>query len=531
MKFTLPRFFKRRKAAVSAVADVPAARPVIEKPASERFGKTVMPNTARVLEPAARPGGARSFSLGENLLPAAAPLAPAPERTIALRLRDVLPQIPAELVRSGALAPEHRLIFQAAELERGMASGRPAVSLRSIYQQAPALFTGEIGAEDARDVALPLQKVLQQFASFQVRADQEPTDAVPEVETPFLKVTLEDRQKFGLPIPAPAAVIASVVKREIEAPVAASKPVAPSAAAAEPVPASSAPKVVARPPIRLPMPTDLTPVAPAPPSLPKILPRGAGAPITERVPASSGSPAPIPLPAPLAPVAPIRIPFPVTSRTSDLRPPSPLPAQPAASLAVSADAPRVKISLRAVLRGLPPFHFTGPTDHVPEGAQIELPCALVEPQLSLGRVILSPAQFHAALPEEYRALYHFDEHAEPVALPLPEILRHLPNESLRLREDQEMPEVAQLFETPFSQKAAEDAARLNEPSVPTAKPAAARPVPNESAVVAGTADAARPKHFEEVPKTPRSCRLRGRSGAILCRSFSKLTTRWTRNRS
>lgn len=220
--------------------------------------------------------------------------------------------------------------------------------------------------------------------------------------------------------------------------------------------------------------------APAlPAALPKISPHGAGVPIPERVPASSGSPAPISLPSPfapaLAPAAPVRIPFKVTPPASDLCPPPSLPLRPtanaAAPLSFSEDGPRLKISLRSVLRGIPPFQLTGSIDHVPEDAVIELPFAIVQPQLSLGRVAISPAQFHAAMPADYRALYQLDEGGVPVSLPLPEILQNLPDESLQIRIDQEETEVANVFETPFSQKAAEDAARMKTPVGPIAKPA------------------------------------------------------------
>lgn len=175
-------------------------------------------------------------------------------------------------------------------------------------------------------------------------------------------------------------------------------------------------------------------------------------------------------------MAPVRIPFKVTPPASDLCPPPAVPPlRPATTdatpLAFSDEGPRVKILLRSVLREIPPFQLTGPVDHVPEDAVIEVPFAIVQPQLSLGRVAISPAQFHAAMPAEYRALYKLDEGGVPVALPLPEILRHLPDESLQLRLDQEEADVADIFETPFSQKAAEDAARMKTPTGPIAKPA------------------------------------------------------------
>ena len=98
---------------------------------------------------------------------------------------------------------------------------------------------------------------------------------------------------------------------------------------------------------------------------------------------------------------------------------------------------------------------------------LELPFSIVEPQLSLGRIAISPAQFQAALPEEYRAIFKIEDSETPIALPLQDVLKNLPNESLQLRGDQEAPEIVSLFETPFSQKAAEDATRLKGSPVPS----------------------------------------------------------------
>ncbi len=494
MNLSLLRFFKKEKAAPSTPATTLAPPPPLEKPASERFGKTVMPNAARVMEPssgALAPAGPKPFSLGSNRSLVAGPGAtprPAPgaARTIALQLTELLPQIPAELLATAEIDPEQRIIFNASELERGMATGRPAVLLRSIYQQAPAIFTSEVDVADAREITLPFHKVLEQFASLQVRVDQEVDDAVPQVETPFLQVTMEDGKKFGTQLPAaraatlPLPVIAPVVVAESVAPVVATPMAAPKP--------NSLSKIPSRAPIRLSLPTEMgapvgsavaTPVQPPPPATlplaPKITPNGAGAPITERVPASLGSSAPTPSPMPPAPAtAPARIPFKVTPPASDLCPPPALPLRSAAAsrtpVVFSDKGPRVRLSLRAVLRGIPPFQCTGPIDTVPEDAKIELPFSIVETQLSLGRVAISPAQFQAAMPEQYRSLFKMDEGGIPVSLPLSEILENLPNESLQLRLDQEEVEVAQLFETPFSQKAAEDAARMKIPSGPIAKP-------------------------------------------------------------
>ena len=59
-----------------------------------------------------------------------------------------------------------------------------------------------------------------------------------------------------------------------------------------------------------------------------------------------------------------------------------------------------------------------------------------------------------------RERVHPGGQAAQIQLPLQDVLENLPPESLHTRDDQERVEVATLFETPFSQKAAEDAVRL-----------------------------------------------------------------------
>ena len=82
---------------------------------------------------------------------------------------------------------------------------------------------------------------------------------------------------------------------------------------------------------------------------------------------------------------------------------------------VFGDGLRVRLPLRGVLRGFLPFQLSGPIDDVPETAAIEVPFSIIEPQLSLGRIAVSPAQFQAALPEEYRSLLKIEEIELPVA--------------------------------------------------------------------------------------------------------------------
>ncbi len=565
MNLPFLRFFKKDKAAESDVAVAPQPPSPIAKPASERLGRTFMPNTARVVgvdrapdfplippvgnPPPPLPAEPRRISLGTNgAVKAVEPKDGPPkaesrtgERTIALRLADLLPQLPEGLVKADAIDPEHRVLLKAVEVERGMADGRPAVPLRSIYQQAPHVFAGEVAVDDEREVALPFARVLEQIASFHVRPDQVAQPSVPEVETPFLQVTQEDSERHGkpaAPIAPPKRAFAAAVEKP-EATVAAPSEAEPAppespaagqmkfypATASQPAsiplpsmpapmetpnaaPAPALPKQVRS--IRLPSLSEPAPPpaptvaakapaaaarpAPAPIALKaKISPNGTGGPAPERVPASSGPPVPTPLPSPFAPV---RIPFKVAPPSNDLRPApaaeeiTAAPVLQAKPAAVVPEGPGLHLSLQSVLRAISPFQLSAPTSAVPDTAEIEIPFSIIEPQLSSGRIAISPAEFEAALPDEYRTLLKLEDSEVPVSLPLQEVLARFPNESLALRQDQETPEVNHLFETPFSAKAAEDAARLKQPPAPPSlgQDAVKPPSAGRDSVEGGAAD-------------------------------------------
>lgn len=500
MKLSFLRYFKWnwRPAAV-VTATVPPPLPPLDKPASERYGKTVMPNVSRVVGleplpdfpmvvpignplPVAPSSGLRKISLGGNgtiSLAGKADAKPA-ERTIALLLTDLVPHLPPGLLQAAPIDREQRVLFKASELERGMASCRPTVSLRSIFQQAPDFFVSDVEETDTREVVLPFAKVLEQFTALQVRPDQVADASVPQLETPFLQMTIEDGQRLGTPAAPIAAAVAlepppaTVAKIAAAAP----EPIRPIRLTVPNDAKSKGAEAPAPSPIRLNPPLAPSPAAPSPLGAKKISPNGMGVSANERVPASGGPP--VPTPSPLAAPAPVRIPFRISPPSNDLRAPGAPPPKMAA-VAFSAHGPRVRLSLRNVLRGISPFQLSGPIDEVPETAVIEIPFSIVEPQLSLGRIAVSPAQFKAALPEEYRSLLKIEEADLPIALPLQEVLQNLPNESLQLRGDQEEIEITEMFETPFSAKAAEDAARLQVSNGPVGKSAG-------TVVVAGGAD-------------------------------------------
>src|SRR5947209_12788002 len=218
MGFSLLSLFKRKAEPVEVA---PAPPPVpIAKPETDRFSKTVLPNATR---PAMSPDAFKSPVSGSSM-PASAPvphpismvsknaasslppavafaLTPTVERVLPFPLSDVLAHIPPDVVRPLSQADgDRRILLKASELERGMANGKPTASLSSIYQQVPEIFVKPIAAGDQAQVALPFTKVLEQFTQMQQQNDQFRDQVVPHVETPFLKVTLEDDEKFGTSI-------------------------------------------------------------------------------------------------------------------------------------------------------------------------------------------------------------------------------------------------------------------------------------------------------------------------------------------
>jgi predicted regulator of Ras-like GTPase activity (Roadblock/LC7/MglB family) len=533
-------YFKRGKAAPTkerAAAAAKPAPPPLEKPSSERFSKTVMPNATRTIGPQDPfEMAARSTAMGgqmptttaaaprtipfataapapapRNLPPAVAlALEPQVERVISLELADVLSEMPPGYVKPAeSINAARRVLLKASEVERGMANGKPTVSLVTIYEQVPEIFLREVDPFDTSQLNLPFVKVLEQFTSLQVRGDQERARAVPQVETPFLKVTIEDNQRFG------------TTMEQLETgdlpPVRVQPATAEAYAAAEPEPAAEA--MVKRPPA----PPANGKTTQSPTRIPfKLSPNGTDASAPESVPASSGPSVPN-FPAPLADAvdwpgdpgqdyppsqesgsampAPVRIPFKMAPPSEETRPKvepwltkenlsASLEAAVAPMVAPQPVPPaevKITLPLQPILCSLPPLQLTGDPSSVPAEARLELPFALIEPQLASGRISVTAKVFEVSLPAEYRGLFQAGPGAVDVSLPLQEVLKNLPAASLRMRDDQVEQEAGQDFATPFSAKAEEDAKRFNVPATPVAKPVVAvAPVPVEAAVSPAT---------------------------------------------
>lgn len=521
-------YFKRGKAE-AAKTNMPAASkpapPPLEKPSSERFSKTVMPNATRTVAPqdpfqmAARstamgglmttatavapsPAAPRTISFAAPAparprdLPAAVALAlePTVERVISLELADIVEGMPPGHVKPLGEEGNRRILLRASEVEKGMANGKPSVSLATIYEQVPELFLRTISPSDTGQVQLPFAKVLEQFTSLHVRADQERHLIVPQVETPFLKVAVEDCSEFGTTLEPLQMETGDLPVVRVE------PPTAEAFAAAEPEPALDARLAPPRP-----TPSTNGKTTQSPTRIPfKLSPNGTDAPAPESVPASSGPS--VPNISPAAP-APVRIPFKITPPSDDVRPkpepwltkeslaaaavPTPVAPTvasvepPVAPQPASAAEVKIALPLLPILRSLPPMQLTGDPSSVPADARLELPFSLIEPQLAAGRISVTAKVFETSLPAEYRNVFQAGPGAVDVSLPLQEVLKNLPAASLRMRDDQVEQEAGQNFATPFSAKAEEDAKRFNVPPTPVSKPVVA-PVAEVTPPVAAT---------------------------------------------
>ena len=112
-------------------------------------------------------------------------LEPKIERTISLRVADLIDAVPTGFIKPVEILDTNAVVLlKASEIEKGMPDKHPMISLPSLYQQVPEIFLRSVRPDDDTRVELPYAKVLEQFQSAQVRADQIREAAVPHVDMP-----------------------------------------------------------------------------------------------------------------------------------------------------------------------------------------------------------------------------------------------------------------------------------------------------------------------------------------------------------
>ncbi len=484
----------RKKSSGSTSAKAASKPPRIVKAKSDRLSKTVTPNAMRtgstqetsetdnseLAASASPPPSPRtiSFSPGRKTTPrkdlppaVAQALQPKVERAISLDLVDVVTEMPDGLVKPVAsLDSSRRILLKASELEKRMAEGKPSVSLGTIYQQAPEIFLRSVTPSDATQIPLPFHKVLEAFKQMQGRHDQ----AVRQGQTPSLEPTSAGNERLDLP--NERSQTAEIPAVRLEPP--RTRPIASAQtqlAASEKAIATTPTHEVER---EIPLRKELTEnpttgrAADRPKTAPERIsfqlpPKETGEPASERVPASSGPPVST---VSIPPPGPARIPFTVVPPTTESFPkplsvpPPELPKQ------TTSEQKKISFALKPILQSFPVFELSGDPNEVPAQARIEFPLSLIEPQLATGRVAVAPDVFEKALPPECQRFFSAKDLQMPILLPLQEVLKNVPAESLRMRDDQEERETDEEIETPFSTTAAEDAKRFKQTTAPSTKP-------------------------------------------------------------
>src|SRR5438067_7821176 len=368
--------FKKLTGRSAPVTNEPAAAPpparAVKKPASERLSKTVLPHATRSFSPpdpfrgagdttSARTStpplelGARRITTltpkpkSSRLPPALArALEPKLERAISLRIADFIDGVPAGYIKPVEILDTAALVsLKASEIEKGMPDKNPTISLSSLYQQVPEIFLRGVRPDDNTRVALPYEKVLEQFKSAQVRGDQMRDPAVPQLDTPILKATIQDSEKFGTKIePIEASALPSVpVKQATAEAIADAEP----DAVVQGTTRSTSPS--GHPVISLYSPELKSKSEPPTPQrkISFVSPNGTGASASERVPASSGPPVPTPLPftPELAKIA-FQPPVEKPKAPEPKKPAEPTPT-PVSLAAPKKDETPISLSLKAVL--------------------------------------------------------------------------------------------------------------------------------------------------------------------------------------
>jgi predicted regulator of Ras-like GTPase activity (Roadblock/LC7/MglB family) len=304
----------------------PASRVIRPKKSeAERLSKTVMPNTTRSFSPpdpfrsaaatTATPRSSMPLELGARKITAsgakprpsqlppalARALEPKVERTISLRVADLIDAVPAGFIKPVEILDTNAIVsLKASELEKGMPDKHPTISLPSLYQQVPEIFLRSVRSDDDTRVELPYLKVLEQFQNAHVRTDQVRDPAIPHVDTPILTATIQDSERFGTKIDSiETSTFPSVpVKHATAESIADAEPDATPAQPTTPAkPAPADPRVISLHSLGLKPKSETPDLSPTETKIPfNLSPNGTGASASERVPASSGPPVPTPLP-------------------------------------------------------------------------------------------------------------------------------------------------------------------------------------------------------------------------------------------
>ncbi len=428
-------------------------------PSASPVTKTIMPRSLRPVslavegepqpQPVAAPG----------------PVVPLPDKEILFTLGDFADRIPPGVLKTGRLDLQRQITFHSRDLYSDLTRGKASVSLSKLAEVCPEIFERpEALAGDESSIHLPLQKLVEQIGEFHFRPDQQQVETPAHIyETPFLKGVLQDGGRAV--ISAPSSLSAAVPHpSQTQGMLPKSTPTVRTSGAPGESPRSTVPII---PPGMRPPPATVRAsvsggkIKIGPPSNHSTEskdeePPQKSIPFPQTSTGDTGGGS-IPLPTRKVTVSGIKLP----SSLPNVAGGAPhLPPQPAPSLETMVLSGNVQLNLASVLRSLPAYLLNGDASGVDSNATIEFPIALVQPQIRTGKVLVPVATFQSALPDHYRALINAQEADSGVPLPLRDIVSALPQSVLQHRGDQVRQEVHEEIPTPFSDKAREDAARL-----------------------------------------------------------------------
>ncbi len=84
-----------------------------------------------------------------------------------LTVGDVLPQLPPEIARHGALPPDQPVAISNQTIDEALRSGQAAIPMFEIYRVCPALFQTPVSPQDPRMIPLPASKLPRLIAAAQ----------------------------------------------------------------------------------------------------------------------------------------------------------------------------------------------------------------------------------------------------------------------------------------------------------------------------------------------------------------------------
>lgn len=200
----------------------PNTLPEVSMPGGTSSGFAAPPPMSAISSPplnsAASPFGAPMFKVAPGENPGgmgaiqASPFAAAgaaSNTSAPLTVGDVLPQLPPEVARSGALPPDQPVAISSQILDDALRSGQAAVPMFEIYRVCPALFQTPVSPQDPRMIPLPASKLPRLIAAAQSGASAAPApmsaSAPPLNVSPFGTMTPPATGGMMMESPAPLA--------------------------------------------------------------------------------------------------------------------------------------------------------------------------------------------------------------------------------------------------------------------------------------------------------------------------------------